>query len=118
MKYTFLIILAVASICSLGACGGNDSDHDHPHDDAASAPHAADGFASDDAEHGRAYDDDTHSHDGPGTEAFYGDDATNPSEDAVVDDNGHAHDGDKEDSASTPEDGEDEAPVEPHGHDH
>lgn len=123
MKYTFLIIPALASICLLGACGGNDSDHGHPHDETAPAPHAADGSAGDDAEHGHAHGDDTHSHDGPETEAFYGDDATNPSEDAVVGDNAHAHGEDthtydREDPDTSNEHGEDEESGEPHGHDH
>lgn len=125
MKYAFLIIPTLASICFLGACGGNDSDHGHPHDDAAPAPHAVDGSAGDDAEHGHAGGDDTHLHDGPETEAFYGDDATNPSEDAVLDDNEdahgevtHTHDGAEEDFDTTTEHGEDEESGEPHGHDH
>lgn len=125
MKHTFLIIPALASICLLGACGGNDSGHGHPHDDTAPVPHAAENSVGDGAEHGHAHGDDTHSHDGPETEAFFGEDATIPSEDAIVNDNGHAHgedththDGDEEDPASTTERSEGEDSVEPHGHDH
>jgi hypothetical protein len=123
MNHTFLIVLAFASICLLGACGGNDSDHGHPHDDAAPAPHAAES-SGDDAEHGHTHGEDTHSHDGPETEAYYGDDAASATEDAVVDDTGHAHgsgththNGDEEGADNTPGDGEGES-VEPHGHDH
>lgn len=125
MKYTFLIILALASISLLSACGGNDSDHGHPHDEATPAPHAAERSAADDAAHGHAHGDDTHSHDAPETEAFYSDDATNPTEDAIVDDTGHTHgddththDGGEQGHDSTAERGEDEDSVEPHGHDH
>ena len=125
MNHTFLIILALASMCLLSACGSNDGDHGHPHDDAAPAPHAAESSDGDDAEHGHAHGDDTHSHDGPETEVFYGDDATNQTDDVVVNDNGHAHgddththDGDEEGADSTTEHGEDEESVEPHGHDH
>lgn len=100
MNHPFLSILALASICLLSACGGNDSDHGHPHDDAAPAPHAAESSAGDDAEHGHAHGDGTHSHDGPETEAFYGDD------------------GDEEGPDSTTEHGEDEDSAELHGHDH
>lgn len=124
MNHTFLMIVALASICLLGACGGNDSDRGHPHDDAAPASHAAPSSDGDDAEHGHAHGDDTHSHDRPETEAFYGDEATNQTEDAGVDANGHAHGDDththdgEDGPNSTTEHTEDEESVEPHGHDH
>ncbi|MEX2257936.1 MAG: hypothetical protein WD672_04430 [Woeseia sp.] len=125
MKYAFLIILALASISLLSACGGTASDHGHPHDEASPATHAAERSAADDVEYGHGLGDDTHSHDAPETEAFYGDDATNASENAVVDDNGHAHgedththDGDQDGPDTTTEHGEDTESGEPHGHDH
>lgn len=125
MSHTFLIILVLASTCLLSACGGNDSDHGHPHDDAAPAPPAAESTVGDETEHGHPHGEDTHSHDGPETEAFYGDEATNPTEDAVVDDDAHAHSDDththngaEEGPDSTTEHGGDEDSDEPHGHDH
>jgi hypothetical protein len=118
-------ILALVSLCLLSACGGNDADHGHPHDDAAPASHAAESSDGDDAEHGHPHGEDTHSHDEPETEEFYGEDATNPTENAVEGDNGHphgddthTHDGDEEGHGSTTGHGEDEDSVEPHGHDH
>jgi hypothetical protein len=125
MSCAFRIIFVVASTCLLSACGGNENDHGHPHDDTGSAPPAAESSAGDEMQHGHPHGEDTHSHDGPETEAYYGEEATNPTENAVVDDDAHAHgdlththSGAEEGPDSTPEHGEDKDSDEPHGYDH
>lgn len=101
-KLGTILTLAI-SATMLAACQPQEAEHGHPHD--GDATHAQDKAAAQDAhEHGEG----GHSHDEPGTEAVYGEEAEVVTEEEAArphgdHDDGHEHEHEHEDHQAEPE---------------
>lgn len=79
------IVLLFVMTGALGACGAGEGEHGHAHDGGAPHAHGPETSAApDDSEQGHAHGEDTHTHDVPDTQAFYG-------EEAAAAGDGHEH---------------------------